>query len=167
MPIEGTSRLEQVLALEAGRAFVDLSSQRLTLVTGKDARGWLNDLVTAPVARLTPGDAVRSLLLSPTGHVRADLDIACLDEGFLLLQDPNQPDPIAELLARYVLSSHVMLADRSGTLCLLGMGSSVHPPAVDWAAAPWETDGTFAAHCNCAMVEMAPVLSESEQAAAE
>ena len=61
-------------ALTEGRVFVDLSYWRKVAVTGGDAVEWLNDLVSADVADLLPGRARRSLLLSPTGQVRAEFD---------------------------------------------------------------------------------------------
>lgn len=106
-------------ALAEGDAFVDLSSWRKVRVLGGDARGWMNDLLTADIAELPPGSATRSLLLSPTGRIRADVTIAALAQGFLIVQDPSQPAAIDGLLTPYVLSSDVRLDDETGSLCLL------------------------------------------------
>jgi tRNA-modifying protein YgfZ len=105
-------------ALRQGRAFADLSSWRKVAVTGPDAAGWLNDLISADIAGLEPGSATRSLLLSPTGRIRADFTATPLREGFLLVQDLEQPAPIDELLAPYVLSSEVELSDRTADYSL-------------------------------------------------
>jgi len=107
------------MALEEGRAFVDLSGMRKILVAGDDAERWLNDLLTAGLADLRVGDARRSLLLTPTGRIRADLHVARTFAGFLLLQDARQPHPVQELLAPYVLSSAVSLSDRTDGLAVL------------------------------------------------
>ena len=104
-----TTVREQVRALEAGLGVLDLEGWGATEVRGADAEGWLNDLVTASVETLPAGETVRSLLLGPTGRIRADLQVARRDQGFLLLQGPGQPDPIASLLDPYVLSSRVSL----------------------------------------------------------
>jgi tRNA-modifying protein YgfZ len=92
---------------------------------------------------LAKGEALRSLLLSPTGRIRADLRVLRprAGDGFLLLQDSAQPDAIADLLAPYVLSADVELApaDRRGL--------RVRPrPGLRWTAA-WEgrDDGSVAA----------------------
>jgi folate-binding protein YgfZ len=119
-------------ALAAGDAFADLSSWRKVRVVGSDARGWLNDLLTADIADLLPGFASRSLLLSPTGRIRADVTIAALTPGFLLVQDPSQPVDISRLLAPYVLSSDVQLQDQTDSLCLLAFPGR-EPPEVDGA----------------------------------
>lgn len=101
---------EGIRALRAGRAAVDLSGWRRVRVRGSDAETFLGDLVTGPVARLAPGGATRSLLLTPTGRIRADLTVARLGDAFLLVQAPDQPEPVDRLLAPYVLSSDVELA---------------------------------------------------------
>jgi folate-binding protein YgfZ len=121
-------------ALAAGDAFADLSSWRKVRVLGGDARGWLNDLLTADIAELAPGAASRSLLLGPTGRIRADVTIASLDQGFLLLQDPSQPVAIDSLLTPYVLSSEVRLEDQTDSLSILAFPGG-EAPEVDGARA--------------------------------
>ncbi len=105
---------EQVDAITRGRGFVDRSADRKLTVRGADARGWLGDLVTADVATLEPGTSRRTLLLSPTGRIRADLLIAGGGVGgFLVMQSTDQPEPAIDLLSPYVLSSSVELEDVS------------------------------------------------------
>jgi tRNA-modifying protein YgfZ len=106
---------DELDALEQGRAFVSLSGWGMVRVTGADARAWLDDLLTADVASLRPGAVRRALFLAPTGRIRADVHVQCSTDGFLLLQDPLQPDAIGELLDRYVLSSRVAIDDVAGT----------------------------------------------------
>ena len=115
---------DELDALEEGRAFFDLSAYRTVRVTGADARAWLHDLVTSDVASLEPGGSQRSLLLTPTGRIRADLVVALDDEGFLLLQSPDQPDDVGALLARYVLSSDVSLQDVTGSMPVFALAGS-------------------------------------------
>ena len=122
-------------ALREGRAFVDLSHWRKVAVTGGDAAEWLNDLVSADVADLPPGRARRSLLLSPTGQVRAEFTVARRSDGFLLLQDPTQPSSVAGLLDRYVLSSDVSVVDRSEDLSLFALPGSAEAPVTPWTEA--------------------------------
>jgi tRNA-modifying protein YgfZ len=113
-------RLEnQVDALDEGRAFVDGARLRAVEVTGSDAGRWLNDLVTAAVEDIPPGGTARSLLLTATGRVRADFHIVRTDGGFLLLQEPDQPAAIDDLLRPYVLSSDVALQRAAGARVVL------------------------------------------------
>lgn len=96
----------------SGRAFAIHRDVRVVHVEGSDARAWLNDLVTADVASLAPGMLRPSLLLGPTGRVRASFAIAVEDgsTGAFLLMQPGSEPSVAGLLAPYVLSSSVLLS---------------------------------------------------------
>lgn len=103
----------ELAVLRDGRAAIDLTGHRVVRVEGGDARSWLGDLVTADVQGLVPGEARRSLLLDPTGHIRADLAILADDAGYWVVQAPDQPRDVAAALAPYVLSADVRLDDAS------------------------------------------------------
>lgn len=128
----------QLDALGSERAFAQLAGWRLLLVRGSDARGWLHDLVTTDVASLEPGTARRSLILSPTGRIRADLHVTVHEDGFLLLQAPDQPEAAEGILSPYVLSSDVELVDASGraaAFAVLGGDAAVDGASV-WTPSP-------------------------------
>jgi folate-binding protein YgfZ len=102
---------EQVAALRRGRGFVRPPTRSLA-VSGADAERWLNDLVTAGVADLAPGQSARSLVLTPTGRIRADFHaLRTGPDAFLLVQALEQPEPLGAVLAPYVLSSELELAE--------------------------------------------------------
>jgi tRNA-modifying protein YgfZ len=111
----------QVRAFDEGGVFVDLSAYRKVGVSGADAVGWLHDLLTADIAPLSPGTARRSLLLTPTGRIRADVHVMRRDEDLLLVQSPDQPEHIGLLLNPYTLSSDVLLEDVTNSLSLLAV----------------------------------------------
>jgi tRNA-modifying protein YgfZ len=123
---------EQLTALREERAFVDLSTWRKVRVSGADARAWLDDLLTADLRSLAAGDAKRTLLLSATGRVRADVHAIARDDDIVLVQAADQPDHIGLLLNPYTLSSAVLLEDATAELSLFavpGAASSLigHP----------------------------------------
>ncbi len=121
--------LERLLA---GQAFIDLSSWRKLAVSGSDAFAWLNDLISADLTGLARGESRRSLLLSPTGRMRADFTVTPYRDGFLLLQDFVHPHAIERLLGRYVLSSDVVLDDVTDEVGLLAFPDRFEqPPQVD------------------------------------
>jgi folate-binding protein YgfZ len=122
-----------VPVLGSGRVFVDLSDWRIVAVTGGGALSWLDALLTADLRGLRPGRARRSLLLSPTGQVRADMTVSIPDRDVLLLQDPRQPRAILDLLSPYVLSSDVELVDRTGELSVLAVPGGDDVPEVPGA----------------------------------
>jgi folate-binding Fe-S cluster repair protein YgfZ len=109
-----TSELE---ALERGDAFVELEDAHVARVSGGDARAWLHDLVTTDVESLRAGDARPSLLLTPTGRIRAQFEVACVvDDVFELIQREPFEAAVATTLSPYVLSSDVDLAATSLTV---------------------------------------------------
>ena len=114
-------------ALNEGRAYADLSDWHKVLVRGSDSRKWLNDLLTADIDNLTTGASRRSLLLSPTGRIRAAVTVASIEEGLHLFQEPAQPSAIDTLLAPYVLSSDVELIDVSDSKTLLAFPGTEPP----------------------------------------
>jgi folate-binding protein YgfZ len=111
----------QLRALEEERAFVDLSSWRKVRVSGGDALSWLGDLLTADIAVLDPGHACRSLLLTPTGRIRADIHAARRDDDVMLLQPADQPEHVGLALSAYVLSSDVSLEDRTNDVAMFAV----------------------------------------------
>jgi tRNA-modifying protein YgfZ len=117
-----------------GATFVDLSHWRKIAVSGGDTFVWLNSLITADIEDLGPGRARRSLLLSPTGRVRAEFTVTVPRGTVVLVQDPEQPRSILDLLTPYVLSSDVELEDRTLDLGLLAFPRRETLPVAPGAA---------------------------------
>src|SRR5256714_7347757 len=113
----------EIRALQ-GYVFADLSSWWKFLVTGSDAPTWLNDLVTNRVDDLSIHRSTRTLLLSRTGHIQADVHVLGTADGLLLVQDPAQPRAVRDLLEPYILSSDVQIVGRTDDLGLIA-----HPTA--------------------------------------
>ena len=119
--------------LETGSAFAELSGWHVIAVRGSGAAAWLHDLVTADVEGLSAGQSRRSLLLTPTGRIRADFHVARSDGSFLLLQAEGQPEAVDAILAPYVLSSDVELADRSEGSAIVAVLGGAAPEDGDHA----------------------------------
>lgn len=118
---------KEVEALDEGRAYAELEQVALTLVSGSDARAWLNDLVTTDVQTLDRFQSRPSLLLGPTGRIRASFHVLALgDRDFPLAQPTDQPEPISNALAPYVLSSDVALSP--SRLRLFAVPGGAAPP---------------------------------------
>jgi tRNA-modifying protein YgfZ len=120
--------------LAAGTAYVEAAWMRVVSASGPDALAWLDDLVSADLAALDPGGAHPSLLLAPTGGIRAGFLAARLDDGVLLIQDDAQPS-VGDLLSPYVLSSAVELRDRTDELAILSFPGLDAAPDVEGATA--------------------------------
>ena len=129
-------------ALHQGAAYVELDRYRVVLVSGADARTWLHDLVTTDVASLRDLQARPSLLLTPTGRVRAFFHVIGMEANEVLLaQAPGQPHPVDALLAPYVLSSDVDLTPTA--LRLVAVPGREEPPGWARAARPSVLGGGF------------------------
>jgi tRNA-modifying protein YgfZ len=127
---------DDVAALLAGRGFVDATAFRKLRVGGTAAVGWLHDLLTADIAGLAAGQACRSLLLAPTGHIRADVHVVRREDDLVLVQDVRQPHDVASMLAPYVLSSEVVLHDETIDLALFVLPDAAGAPSGLPAIAP-------------------------------
>ncbi len=138
MGVHGSSASQEAsrdaLALAEGRAFVE-TSQRLLRAEGEDSVDWLNDLVSSDVASLRNGEAARTLLLSPSGRIRADLRALRVERGFLLLQGPDQAEPVDDILRPYVLSSRVELFARE-PVPVFTVSDRADPPPGGWVFRP-------------------------------
>ena len=159
----------QLRALEEERAFVDLSSWRKVRVSGGDALSWLGDLLTADVAGLGPGHACRSLLLTPTGRIRADVHVARREDDVMLLQPADQPEHVGLALSAYVLSSDVSLEDRTNDVAmfavpgraasLVGIAGATQPscigPGIDVLTPTGKPAWSFVRSCIAAGLEEA------------
>jgi tRNA-modifying protein YgfZ len=109
----------------------DCSDWRKIAVSGRDALAWLNDIVSADLSTLDVNEGRRSLLLGPTGKVRASFQAVRLGDGSaLLIQDPAEPHPVDGLLAPYVLSAEVEIDDRTKDLTLFAWPEARGPMAV-------------------------------------
>lgn len=133
-------------ALASGRAWVDLSALSSAFeVSGSGSERFLGDLIAGPVARLAPGEGTRSLLLTPTGRIRADLWVARrADDRFLLIQDSDQPDSIEVLLSRYILGADVRITASDQALISLPAGSleglAATPSDIDAGPSPLDPE---------------------------
>lgn len=134
-PLAVPDELEaEVAALDEGRAFVERADLEVTLVSGRDVRTFLGDLVTADVDSLEPHAARPSLLLTPTGRIRAAFHLLGLsDGGFALAQGRDQPEPVGALLEPYVLSAEVSIGP--SRLRLFSIPGRDEPPA--WTGRGW------------------------------
>ena len=101
-----------------GHAFLDRSAWRKVRVTGGDAVTWLGRPAHRRHRRAGAGRGCRSLLLTPTGRIRADVQVARRDDDLFLVQAPEQPEHIGLALSTYVLSADVSLEDRTNDLAL-------------------------------------------------
>ncbi|MFL9825209.1 YgfZ/GcvT domain-containing protein [Rhodoplanes sp. SY1] len=102
-----------------------LSDRGIILVSGDDARHFLNGLVTANVATMSPAQSRFAALLTPQGKIVADFivaEIAAADGGGFLLDAPAAlVDGLLAKLKMYKLRAKVTVEDRSAALAVVAL----------------------------------------------
>lgn len=89
-----------------------MTTRRLLRLSGPDAPGFLQGLVTNDVAK-TKGGLVYAALLTPQGKYLADFFMSSEDDTLLLDTDAVQTDALAKRLAMYKLRANVVIEDDS------------------------------------------------------
>jgi folate-binding protein YgfZ len=108
------------------RATTYLTGDRVLRVEGRDARSWLNSLLTADVRQMSPGAARYTLLLSPAGGIVTDAwAVECAREGvdtLALVLPVGRAERAYEGLGQYLLNEDVSLAfdDAASVLTVVG-----------------------------------------------
>src|SRR5215467_7270890 len=92
-------------------------------VVGDDARKFLNGLLTADVAKVTPGQAVYAALLTPQGKIMVDMIVAeapAEDGGGFFIDCPKAlAKTLTDRLNFYKLRAKVLVEDLSEALGVL------------------------------------------------
>ncbi len=82
MPLHYGSQLAEHLAVRQSVGMFDVSHMCIVDITGNDAKPWLRHLLANDVARLaTPGRALYSCMLNPTGGIIDDLIVYANADG--------------------------------------------------------------------------------------
>jgi folate-binding protein YgfZ len=87
----------------------------LIRVSGPDARGFLNNVLTQSLDRLDAAGVLYGALLSPQGKLIADMLIWADGEGVILETDPTRGADLLRRLSMYKLRANAALEDISGT----------------------------------------------------
>lgn len=112
-----------------------LPDRGVVKITGDDARGFLNNLVTAEIAGVQPGTARFAALLTPQGKITVDFMVTEVPAGLgggLLLDVPRElAKPLATKLGFYKLRAKVAVEDLSDTLGVLAVWNGDSPRKPD------------------------------------
>jgi folate-binding protein YgfZ len=106
-------------ALEAGKAWADLSHHNIVAVSGVDRLKWLHDLTTQFVSDLQPGVWMPNMILDAKGHVEFQFNV--VDDGtttFLVL-DPGYSEQLIEYLTKMKFMLRVDVRDASDDFAVL------------------------------------------------
>jgi aminomethyltransferase len=117
---DGVSRFPEEPDVEQAfgdAALFDFSWRSTLSVSGRDARRWLNGMVTANVRDLQPSHFAPSFALNPKGQIVAAFDVLCVAaDEFLILADELQRTTLFTHLKRFIVVDKVVLNDSTDTL---------------------------------------------------
>lgn len=133
--------------LVEGTAVVDLSNRGVVWVTGPDRLRWLDDLTTAKLSGLDPGDSRLALILSPSGRVEHELHLVDDGEAAWLIVEPGTVPALVGYLDSMRFLLQVGVADVSEQYGVLGdlageRSLAVRPDSVVHWVVPPEFSGT-------------------------
>jgi folate-binding protein YgfZ len=104
-----------------------LPDRGVVKVAGGEASTFLNGLLTADVADVSPQRARFAALLTPQGKIIADFIVAA-DDGALLLDCPREvASTLADRLKFYKLRAKVTIEDLSATLAVMAFWDGAAP----------------------------------------
>lgn len=95
----------------AGRTYALLEDRGLLAITGKDAREFLQGLVTNDVAKIGPRRAIYAALLTPQGKYLHDFFMIEFDGAILLECEAKRGGDLAERLGHYIMRAKVKIED--------------------------------------------------------
>jgi len=104
-------------------ALIDKNYRAYLSFTGPDRVRYLNAILTNNIKDLAPYNGTVSLLLSPQGHIVAEIETYALPDNLLCISYQMVRERLVETLEKYIIMDDVTLTDetpRYGTLALEG-----------------------------------------------
>lgn len=116
---------EQLEALHHGGGLVDRSNRGFVLVTGDDARSFLQALVSADLDPLPTGSGAPSLLLTPQGKLDVAFRLLVVGDDLWLDSDPGLGAQLKTSLDRFRIRVKAEVVDRSDDWAMVSLIGSV------------------------------------------
>jgi folate-binding protein YgfZ len=100
---------------------IDRSFLGKLLLTGNDRVKFLQGMVTNNVNLVTAEKGLYSLIVTVKGKIVADFALYGLEEGMLMVLQPELTTVVQQLLDRYIITSQVQIEDVSGQWGILSL----------------------------------------------
>jgi folate-binding protein YgfZ len=106
-------------AIEAGKAWADLSHLSVVAVSGEDRLKWLHDLTTQFLTNLEVGIWKDAMILDPQGHVEYQFNL--VDDGLttFLVLDPGYAETLVAYLTKMKFMLKVDVRDATSEFAVL------------------------------------------------
>ncbi|HEY4950523.1 MAG TPA: glycine cleavage T C-terminal barrel domain-containing protein [Candidatus Acidoferrales bacterium] len=123
LPIVFTSFADEYRAAREGVAIFDTNWHTVVELSGPDRVRYLNAIVSGDVKSLGEGRGTLALLLTPQGHILAELEIYALQEKLLVLSHASVRERTIATLDKFIIMDDVTLSDvteQFGSLAIEG-----------------------------------------------
>ena len=102
-------------------AVFDTNWHAIVALTGRDRVQYLHNISSNDIKGLAEGRGTLALLLSPQGHILAELEVYALPEKLLVLSHASQRERTVATLKKYVIGSHVQIDDQTDRMGSVGV----------------------------------------------
>jgi len=106
-------------AIEAGKAWADLSHLSVVAVSGEDRLKWLHDLTTQFLTDLEVGIWKDAMILDPKGHVEYQFNLVDDGDSTYLVLDPGYAETLVAYLTKMKFMLKVDVRDATSELAVL------------------------------------------------
>jgi folate-binding protein YgfZ len=107
-----TDGRRELTALVAGCG-IYRPERALISLTGRDRVRWLNGMVSNNIRDLSPGNGVYAFVLTPQGHIQADLYAFNRGESLLVQTERTQSAALLQIFRKYIIMDKVEIEDLS------------------------------------------------------
>jgi folate-binding protein YgfZ len=111
----------QELTALVGGCGVYRAERALLSLTGRDRVRWLNGMVSNNIRDLTVGNGVYAFVLTPQGHIQADVYAFNRGEGLLVETERAQAETLLRVFRKYIIMDKVEIEDLSEKFAVLGL----------------------------------------------
>ena len=104
-------------------ALVDTNFRAFFSISGPDAQRYVNAVLTSNVRTLKPGQGTVGLLLTPQGHILAEVEALALAESILIVSHAIVRERTFSTFNKFIIGDNVTLEDMTpstGTVDLVG-----------------------------------------------
>jgi folate-binding protein YgfZ len=111
---------QEFTALVAGCG-IYRSDRALLSLTGRDRTRWLNGMVSNNIRDLAVGYGVYAFVLTPQGHIQADVYAFNRGESLLVETDRAQAETLLRIFRKYIIMDKVEIEDLSEKVTVFGI----------------------------------------------
>src|SRR4051812_39647838 len=111
---------KELTALGAGCGVYRLQRTLLSL-TGRDRTRWLNGMVSNNIRDLASSHGVYAFVLTPQGHIQADVYAFNRGESLLVETDRVQAETLLRIFRKYIIMDKVEIEDLSEKVTVFGI----------------------------------------------